>query len=102
VPFGEDFDKLFENFIERRPRCSAAVLRYETVWDIAKWLRGQGFGTKVISVGDVFALEVLLGDQVLFTADVNAGDTIVYRGEANVSHVPGRDFRTTWERDICE
>jgi predicted flavoprotein YhiN len=93
------FEKLFDNYTERKPRCQAAMLRYETVWDIAKFLREQGLGTKVTATGDIFELEVLKGEETMFIANVHEGDVIVFNDYANVSHVPGREFRRTWEKD---
>lgn len=98
------FNELFDNYVERTPRCKAIQVRYENAWKVSELLRRSGLGTKVISTGDVFTIEVLRGDETLFIADVIAGDAIVTHGDylyndGGLSLVPGSQFRRTWEKD---
>jgi hypothetical protein len=93
------FSELFDNYTERRLRCQAVRLRCENVWDVARFLREMGFGTRITATVGVFELEVLKGEDTLFTADVNENDAIVFNDYSNVSHVEGREFRRIWERD---
>lgn len=89
----------FDDFVERKPRCKAVMLHPGNVWDVAKGLRNLGLGTQINArLSETFTLEVLRGDQSLFTADVGDGDVIILTGTDNVSCTPAREFRKTWER----
>ncbi len=95
----KEFDDLFLQFVERKQRCQAVMLQYENLWDVARWLHQKcGYETKV-NASDGLTLEVLKNGQILFTADAREGDAVIYRDIDNISVMPGREFRTTWERE---
>jgi predicted metalloprotease with PDZ domain len=92
-----DIDDLFHNYIERRQRCKAVRLSTENIHLVDRWLKDQGFGTKLIALNGDYTLEVFFRDDPLFTASVYAGDAIQYLDAGNVALIPGKGFRSDWE-----
>lgn len=94
-------DDLFDGYIERRPRCRAVRLNPGNAWQVAEFLRGLGLSTSVNANHSVFMIEVSdATGTVLFQADANERDAVLYHADMSVSLVPGRDFVRLWEREV--
>lgn len=95
-------DELFDDYVERQPRCRAVTVNPENIYKVAEWLNQQGFHTKVDAHNNGRTLEVISSrpdEGSLFTANANSHDVIQYAGGHNVSHIPGADFRRIWEKE---
>lgn len=92
-------DKLFEKYIERKPRCEAVRLTYENVWDVAQFLMSMGYQVNVSTGTNGITLQGER-DNTGFTASVEQADALVLSGGFDVSVVPGREFSHGWEKEL--
>jgi hypothetical protein len=92
-------DKLFEKYIERKPRCKAVELRQSNVWDVAQYLVMQGWNTQVSWTDGDLKLD-LKRDDVQLTASIEAGDALMINGYYDVELIPGSEFRRNWEKEL--
>jgi hypothetical protein len=101
---GGQFMDLFDDFIERKPRCQAIQLCPDNVWKVAEFLQKEGYSTKVNArIGEEhFTLEVGGYTNENLVANVDSRDALVYGGFGNISIIPGREFRQKWEKENAD
>lgn len=92
-------DELFDDYVERQPRCRAVTVRIENIYKIAQWLNNQGFHTKVDADNSKCTLEIISNKESLFVVDAGERDAIQWAGPGNINRIPGAEFRRIWEKE---